>query len=310
MKKILLSIAVLAGLTASAQTATNSDISGNNITETGDGYSYYFNTAPGLGQDVLSCTDAGAAWNTFAAAGVGTYSVDSVVATGNGYLKYSFDGATTSGNASQGANRLQVGNCGSAQGGAGSSANISENKTIKARVKSTVDLSFVILPSSLSGGQFVSHDAILDFQSVTGGDDWTVVEFDVADTNYAGAGDLSDLIGWQLYFADAQTFAAGELHFDWILFGDAEDVTSTNEVVATGFNVFPNPATDILNVNFDATSATTVELVDLTGKVVATQIAQAGFVTASFATADVNAGIYFVNVKNANGSTTQKVVIK
>jgi hypothetical protein len=308
MKKILLSIAVLAGLTASAQTATNSDISGNNITETGDGYSYYFNTAPGLGQDVLSCTDAGALFNTFSSGSVGTYGVDSVETTGdvlgNGFLTYSFSGATTSSNVSQGANRFQSGNCSQVGG-----VDVSANKTIKARVKSTVDLSFTILAASDAGGWY-SHDGALSFQSVVGGADWTVVEFAIADANWQGNGDLEKVIGWELYFADAQTFEAGELHFDWILFGDAEDVTSTNEVVATGFNVFPNPATDILNVNFDATSATTIELVDLTGKVVATQIAQAGSVTASFATADVNAGIYFVNVKNANGSTTQKVVIK
>ena len=33
-------------------------------------------------------------------------------------------------------------------------------------------------------------------------------------------------------------------------------------------------------------------------------------VNTTIATADINAGIYFVNVKNAVGSTTQKVVIK
>jgi len=89
-----------------------------------------------------------------------------------------------------------------------------------------------------------------------------------------------------------------------------EDVSSSNETVVTGFNVYPNPATDALNVKFDANAVTTVELTDLTGKVVETQTAQAGASTVNFATANVNAGVYFVNVKNVNGSTTQKVVIK
>lgn len=100
----------------------------------------------------------------------------------------------------------------------------------------------------------------------------------------------------------------GTVSVDFIRFGDA--AVSAKEVVAEGFNVFPNPATDILNVKFDATSATTVELTDLTGKVVASQLVQAGAVNTTFATTDINAGVYFVNVKNAVGSTTQKVVIK
>ena len=87
-------------------------------------------------------------------------------------------------------------------------------------------------------------------------------------------------------------------------------IQSTEKTVVEGFNVFPNPATDILNVKFDATSATTVELTDLTGKVVSSQLVQAGAVNTTFATTDINAGVYFVNVKNAAGSTTQKVVIK
>ncbi|MDG1518437.1 MAG: T9SS type A sorting domain-containing protein, partial [Flavobacteriales bacterium] len=106
---------------------------------------------------------------------------------------------------------------------------------------------------------------------------------------------------------------AGEvIEFDYIRAGDyaACNGVSTEEIIVTGLNVYPNPATDALNVKYEATLATTVELTDLTGKVVATQTAQAGANTVNFATANVNAGVYFVNVKNVNGSTTQKVVIK
>jgi hypothetical protein len=100
--------------------------------------------------------------------------------------------------------------------------------------------------------------------------------------------------------------------FDYIRAGDyaACNGVSTEEIVVTGFNVYPNPATDALNVKFDANAVTTVELTDLTGKIVATQTAQAGSNLVNFATANVNAGVYFVNVKNVNGSTTQQVVIK
>ena len=100
--------------------------------------------------------------------------------------------------------------------------------------------------------------------------------------------------------------------FDYIKAGNYNNCwgVSTEEVVAAGLNIFPNPATDLLKVQFDAASTTTIDLIDLTGKVVDSEIAQAGSVSTSFTTADINAGIYFVNIKNAVGSTTQKVVVK
>jgi hypothetical protein len=97
---------------------------------------------------------------------------------------------------------------------------------------------------------------------------------------------------------------------------DPDDTDSTDNVenvqnlIASGLNIFPNPAIDVLNVKFDASSATTIQLVDITGKVIDTQLTQAGSVTTSFATAEMNSGVYFVNFKNAAGSTTQKVVVK
>ena len=85
---------------------------------------------------------------------------------------------------------------------------------------------------------------------------------------------------------------------------------STNEVVVNALNVYPNPATDLLNVVFDATSASSVQLTDLTGKVVSVQTAKVGANTISFDVANVNAGVYFVNISNAAGNAAQKVIIK
>ncbi|MBO72711.1 MAG: hypothetical protein CMD35_03750 [Flavobacteriales bacterium] len=144
--------------------------------------------------------------------------------------------------------------------------------------------------------------------------DWQFVTLEnIADSSGGGAAvDLSNIggVAFELGKTDGVNFdnIDGTVSVDFIRFGDAAN--STEEVVVEGFNVFPNPATDVLNVKFDATSATTVELTDLTGKVVSSQLVQAGAVNTTFATADINAGIYFVNVKNEIGSTTQKVVIK
>lgn len=312
MKKILLSIAVFAGFVASAQT-TSSDLAGNVFTTGNTGFVYSFNTAFGLNQETLNCNPntSNAVWDTYGSSPSGELAVDSISATNNnGFLKVTVPAQVLTGNTRQSSNRLPVGECGTAQGANVGDFSAEANQIITARVRATTDATIALVVATDDGG-WKTHDAILESQTITGNAEWSVVTFEIADTAWNGVGDLTKVIGWELWYAGAQTLTAGEIHFDWITFGDATDPNvSSNEVVANGLNVYPNPATDVLNVKFDATAATTVELTDLTGKVVATQTAVAGSNSLSFATANVNAGVYFVNISNANGNTAQKVVIK
>ena len=103
---------------------------------------------------------------------------------------------------------------------------------------------------------------------------------------------------------------SGKLTIDWLKFGSDADLSSTGGVSVNSLKVYPNPATDQLNVVFDATSTSSVQLTDLTGKVVDVQTAKVGANTISFDVANVNAGVYFVNISNAAGNTAQKVIIK
>ena len=148
--------------------------------------------------------------------------------------------------------------------------------------------------------------------------DWQVVEISSisASSNNEGADDL-DLtqiggLAFELGKTDGTSYDTfdGTVSVDYIKLGAAVKALSTETAIASGLNIFPNPATDVLNVNFDAASATTIDLVDITGKVVDSKLIQAGFATTSFNTAEINSGVYFVNFKNASGTTTQKVVVK
>lgn len=94
---------------------------------------------------------------------------------------------------------------------------------------------------------------------------------------------------------------------DYIKFGD--DVNSVSEVAAVQFSVYPNPASDVVNVNLASASAATVELADLAGKVVSTQVVN-GTNSVAVNTSGLPAGLYVVTVKTANGSSSQKVTVK
>ena len=306
MKKILLSIAVLAGFSVSAQEpATNSEIAGNIQVSDGTGFELKFNTQGTLDQSLLNCVEI---YDTFGAKNA-AFSVDSTD-DGNGYLKVSFNNYDTlSGNTRLGSNRLPVGQCATAANGT-EGANIKENPVIKARVRATTNVSLVLTAATLDGGSWITHDASLTVQEVVGNAKWTNVEFQIADTSWNGFGNLEDLIGWEIWAAAGSELSAGEIHFDHITFGATDFATSTNEVVASRLSLFPNPVSDMLTVNFEATSSTSVQLIDLTGKVVRSETAQAGSVSTQFDVNDLNAGVYFVNVKNTVGSTTQKFVVK
>jgi hypothetical protein len=78
------------------------------------------------------------------------------------------------------------------------------------------------------------------------------------------------------------------------------------------FNVYPNPASDAVNVSFEAIGETSVSIMDLQGRILATQFASSanGTQVITFATEGFAKGTYVVSV-NANGLTSNtNVVIK
>jgi hypothetical protein len=309
MKKLLLSISALA-LSAGVFAQTNSDLAENDATDTGLGYLYQFTNPANSDHATANCTDTGVGngliWDTFA----GNTATVAVGEDGDDdYLSFAWSSLGTLGsNTRIISNRLTVGNCSQVQ--SGSFIDLSNNATVSVRVKSSVDVDFFILASSDDGG-WKTHDGSFVAQTVTGGADWTTLTFDLADADWQGNGNLAQTIGWELWFGTGQTPADGEIWFDAIAFGDAVIPNSTNEVIAEeSFSVFPNPATDQINVNFNSTANVTVELMDLTGKLIDSQIAGVGSNQVQFNAAELNAGLYLVAVRSAEGVTTRKVLVK
>jgi hypothetical protein len=88
-----------------------------------------------------------------------------------------------------------------------------------------------------------------------------------------------------------------------------------NKAVTTEVSIFPNPATDKATVNFNTVNASdvSIQVVDVTGKVVET--VSLNNVAAGANSADLNiagfaTGIYSVVVKTNDSSVTKKLVIK
>ena len=88
---------------------------------------------------------------------------------------------------------------------------------------------------------------------------------------------------------------------------------SIDELTETTFTVFPNPATDVVNVIFNGADANyTIAIMDLQGRTISsTNLNNAsGSQTVTFSTENVAKGSYIVSVTVNGLTTTKNVVIK
>ena len=86
-----------------------------------------------------------------------------------------------------------------------------------------------------------------------------------------------------------------------------------NSLDKNEFSVYPNPATDVVNVSFEASSADySVSLMDLQGRVVSSQeLSNAnGTQLISFSTESIAKGTYIISIKSNGMTTTTNVVVK
>lgn len=96
------------------------------------------------------------------------------------------------------------------------------------------------------------------------------------------------------------------LWLDNINIGEANSV---NEEEAVAFAIYPNPTTDVFTVKMDESSDVAIQVIDVQGKVVATQNVAGQSETVVDASA-LAPGIYTVLVSSENGVATKKVVVE
>ena len=89
-------------------------------------------------------------------------------------------------------------------------------------------------------------------------------------------------------------------------------VATTETTLAKQIDLFPNPVTDDLNINFNSLDGnTTMQLLNVQGKVVIdNQLAQMGNGNAQIDVSSISNGVYFLRMIIENKVVTKKVVIQ
>lgn len=85
-----------------------------------------------------------------------------------------------------------------------------------------------------------------------------------------------------------------------------EDVVGLSDNEFTGVSVYPNPVNDVLNITNENGLLESVEVVSSLGSVVYVSTVSSSNITVN--TANLTAGVYFVNVRTANNVKTYKVM--
>ncbi|MCH2199513.1 MAG: T9SS type A sorting domain-containing protein [Flavobacteriales bacterium] len=120
------------------------------------------------------------------------------------------------------------------------------------------------------------------------------------DDTYTGEGSA-----WRLYYYDISD-PSNEVYMD-VLFGDCDEqfqVVSVAELATTSFNVFPNPATTQVTIDFESQNGGSYTIYDLTGKVMARENTTTSLLTVD--TSALTSGIYFIEV----GTLRKRLVIQ
>ncbi len=95
--------------------------------------------------------------------------------------------------------------------------------------------------------------------------------------------------------------------------GLIKNTTATlDEMAAQNVSVYPNPASDVVNISFENVNDTYVSIMDLQGRVLATQVTSGtnGTQVVSISTEGFAQGTYVVSVQSNGLTSNSNVVIK
>lgn len=84
-------------------------------------------------------------------------------------------------------------------------------------------------------------------------------------------------------------------------------VLSTKDILASNFNIYPNPAKDFINIKSSSAAISSVKIYDLLGKQVR---AEDNLQNSKIDVSDIASGIYLMKINSDLGSLTRKIVIR
>ncbi len=129
---------------------------------------------------------------------------------------------------------------------------------------------------------------------------------------------MSDFVGLTSRSKLAQIILASEpsgssvIYLDNFFFSNGPGTSVRNDVSLSTFDVFPNPATNQVNLDMELTEGNILSysIVNMNGQTMLTEAVNAKQVNKSISIAGFTPGVYMVNVTTDNGSSTKRLIIQ
>jgi hypothetical protein len=136
---------------------------------------------------------------------------------------------------------------------------------------------------------------------------WTTIEIPMTDYTSQGLS-VTDL--FQFKFVDPDD-KKGTIYLDNIYFSKPE-TNSVKELAFNRFNVYPNPATNAINLEAIANAGVILSytLQNVNGQTISTKTINSAVVSETINTTGLEAGIYFLQVNAEQGTYTHKVILQ
>jgi hypothetical protein len=157
--------------------------------------------------------------------------------------------------------------------------------------------------NGFGGGDDTEHETVFEMPAT---ETWTNHKIALADmTGLTATSNVSQIIFSALPTADVT------LYLDNIYFSKPESNTVKEEIFST-FNVYPNPATDVINIDLSAKSGIihSFQITNISGQTVASQEVNSPVVSQAVNITNLTAGVYFIKVNAEQGVFTQRVIVK
>jgi hypothetical protein len=143
-------------------------------------------------------------------------------------------------------------------------------------------------------------DDILLLACHTGGT--TPIRFGMAQNTYEGS-----VLGYVSGALDTDPFSLLSPGAIMVRFTDDASVGLSENATSTSLSVYPNPSSDVVTIESNMTEGT-IQIIDLTGKVVANQTVNG--VATAFNTAALSNGMYTVILTNGSTVETRKFIVQ
>lgn len=156
-----------------------------------------------------------------------------------------------------------------------------------------------------ASSQQITLDATVGYETF-------VLDLSLPTVDWAGPGTDQTAIGQALLYINPNTTTSADIQIDSIVIGDLSAIVASIEedVVDASLSVSPNPASDEVNVAFEAAGDVAVSLSDIVGNTIASAAAGKGTNSVSFNTSGLSAGLYIVTVATGDGVVTRKIVVE